>query len=90
MWEALGTREDSFYFENFAYLLDQFLVNKNMATTAGPFGADPATVQLVRSKGMTSSGTYPTPIPFGGMGNPVNINGYSDHLPISMLVTETT
>lgn len=88
MWETLGAREGSFYFENFPYLLDQFLVNKTMATTAGPLSADPATVQLVRFDGMTSTGTYPTPIPFGGMGNPINTNGYSDHLPISMLVTE--
>lgn len=89
MWETLGARGGSFYFENFPYMLDQFLVNKNMATASGPFSADPATVQLVRFEGMTSTGIYPTPTPFGGMGNPININGYSDHLPISMLVTET-
>jgi hypothetical protein len=27
-------------------------------------------------------------IPFGGMGKPVNQNGFSDHFPITMTVTE--
>ena len=27
------------------------------------------------------NGTYPVPIPFGGMGHPVNQHGYSDHFP---------
>jgi len=89
MWEALGSREGSLYFENFPNLLDQFLVNKNMATSTDPLCADPASVQLVRFDGMTSGGAYPTPIPFGGMGNPVNLDGYSDHLPIALRVIET-
>lgn len=88
MWEVLGAREGTFYFENFPNLLDQFLVNKNMVTTTAGLMADPASVQLVRFAGMTSTGTYPVPIPFGGMGHPVNTNGYSDHLPIAMVVTE--
>jgi hypothetical protein len=31
---------------------------------------------------------YPKPIPFGGMGKPVNQNGFSDHFPVSMAVAE--
>ena len=31
---------------------------------------------------------YPKPMPFGGMGKPVNQNGFSDHFPIAMTVTE--
>ncbi|MGC8855775.1 MAG: hypothetical protein ACP5QU_03160 [Anaerolineae bacterium] len=29
-----------------------------------------------------------TPVRFGGMGKPVNQNGFSDHFPIEVLVSE--
>jgi hypothetical protein len=29
-----------------------------------------------------------TPIPFGGMGKPVNQNGFSDHFPVEVVLTE--
>jgi hypothetical protein len=37
---------------------------------------------------MVDPGVYAKPIPFGGMGKPVNQNGFSDHFPITMTVTE--
>jgi hypothetical protein len=37
---------------------------------------------------MTSTGTYPAPVPFGGMSKPDNPDGYSDHFPVTMTVTE--
>jgi hypothetical protein len=37
---------------------------------------------------MVDPGLYPKPIPFGGMGDPVNENGFSDHFPITMTVIE--
>ena len=36
MWDTLGAGEGSFYFDNFANMLDQFLVDKNMATQTSP------------------------------------------------------
>jgi hypothetical protein len=38
--------------------------------------------------GTFSTGRYPRPKPFGGMGKPVDENGYSDHFPIGLHVTE--
>ena len=69
-------------------MLDQFLVNKNMATGDAPIKADPATAQILKPPAMVTPGDYPKPIPFGGMGKPVNQNGFSDHFPITMTVTE--
>ena len=69
-------------------LLDQFLVNKHMATGDAPIKSDPATVQILKLPAMANPGVYPKPIPFGGMGKPVNQNGFSDHFPITMAVTE--
>ena len=60
-----------------------FLVSVHLARAL-----DPETVQILQLDAMTSNGTYPTPIPFGGMGKPVNTNGYSDHYPITIKITE--
>jgi hypothetical protein len=72
----------------FANLLDQFLVNKNMATQAAPIQAIPDSVEILRFPGMVSTGAYPAPIAFGGLGKPVNTSGFSDHFPIAMTVQE--
>jgi hypothetical protein len=37
---------------------------------------------------MVDPDDYPKPIPYGGMGDPVNPNGFSDHFPITMTVAE--
>jgi hypothetical protein len=69
-------------------MLDQFLINKNMATGDAPIKLNPATVQILKQVAMVNPGIYPKPIPFGGMGKPVNQNGFSDHFPITIRVTE--
>jgi Predicted extracellular nuclease len=88
MWPVLGAGLGTFYFDNFANVLDQFLVNRNMIKQGSPIRVEPATVQIFRITGMASTGSYPAPIPFGGMGKPVNTDGYSDHFPITVTVTE--
>jgi endonuclease/exonuclease/phosphatase family metal-dependent hydrolase len=88
MWEVLGSGDGSFYFDNFANLLDQFLVNKNMAKQTAAIQAVADTVEIIRFPGMVSTGTYSAPVPFGGMGKPVNKDGFSDHFPIAMTVRE--
>jgi hypothetical protein len=69
-------------------VLDQVLVNKNMARQTSPIRADPSTIEIVRFPPMVSGGTYPAPIPFGGMGKPVNEAGFSDHFPVALTVHE--
>jgi hypothetical protein len=88
MWPIVGSPDGSFYVDNQPNMLDQFLVNKNMAIDDSPIQADLATVQILKPPAMTSTGIYPKPIPFGGMRKPVNQNGFSDHFPITMTVTE--
>ncbi|MFE7779279.1 endonuclease/exonuclease/phosphatase family protein [Streptomyces sp. NPDC057445] len=102
MWPLLGTDDHTdpngdnnetprpagtFYFEGHANVLDQFLVNKNMLTPGAPLHADPASVHIVTDPpGMIGTGRYPVPVPFGGMGKPVDKDGFSDHYPIAMRV----
>jgi predicted extracellular nuclease len=89
MWQTEGTGEGTFYFDNFANVLDQFLVNKNMISKENPLRADPDSIQIIRLPGMVAAGRYPAPVPFGGMGKPVNKAGFSDHFPIAMTVRES-
>ena len=88
MWPSAGTPDGSFYFNNQPNLLDQFLVNKNMATGDAPIKAVAASVQILKPPAMVDTGVYKKPIPFGGMGGPVNQDGFSDHFPITMTVSE--
>lgn len=59
-----------------------------MAKQSSPVRALPDTVQVVRFAGMVDSGDYSKPVPFGGMGKPVNQSGFSDHFSIGMVVKE--
>ena len=42
---------------------------------------DPRRSQVLKPAEMVNNGAYEKPIPFGGMGNPVNEDGFSDHFP---------
>ena len=54
----------------------------------GSLKVNPGTAQILKPPAMVHPGLYPKPIPYGGMGDPVNQNGFSDHFPITMTVTE--
>jgi hypothetical protein len=83
-----GDRTDgTFYFKNEPNLLDQFLVNENMAKRDAPTRAQPGTLQILRFPD-TFIGRYKRPRRFGGMGKPVDEDGHSDHFPIGLQVTE--
>ncbi len=90
MWPAaLGVPDGTFYYENQPNVLDQFLVNKNMAIQTAPIRAQPATVEILRFPG-TFTGAYRHPKPFGGMGKPVDETGFSDHFPSGLKSPKTT
>jgi hypothetical protein len=89
MWSVAGREEGSFYFDGLN-VLDQVLINKHMALQNAPIRALPETIAVESAlPGIadTKSGS-PKPIPFGGMGKPVNQDGYSDHFPISIRIVE--
>ncbi len=91
MWDVMGggdKPDGTFYFDNQPNMLDQFLVNKNMAKVDGTLRVLPETVEILRFPGTASAGDYPYPIPYGGMGKPVNTAGFSDHFPIGVTVVE--
>jgi predicted extracellular nuclease len=89
-WNQLGGAEGTFYFSGEANLLDQFLVNRNVIREGSTFTTDAASFEILRFPEMVGSGPYPAPAEFGGMGSPVNLDGYSDHFPIGMRLTENS
>ena len=88
MWPVAGAPDGSFWFDNQPNVLDQFLVNRNMATSDALIQVVPTTAKVLKPRAMVSTGAYKKPIPFGGMGSPVNEAGFSDHFPITVTVTE--
>ncbi len=57
----LGSPDSTFYFENQPNILDQILVNKNLAKATAAIRADPAAVHIVRFPRMTANGRYKSP-----------------------------
>jgi endonuclease/exonuclease/phosphatase family metal-dependent hydrolase len=85
MWALMGKGLGTFYFDG-PNLLDQFLINKNWLKSTSRFKVNPDTANIVKLTPMVDKKGQP--IPFGGMGKPVNQNGFSDHFPIEIIVTE--
>jgi hypothetical protein len=59
MWPAAGAPEGTFYFNNEPNMLDQFLVNANMAREDSPIRADPGSVHIVRFPDIIHDGASP-------------------------------
>ena len=87
MWPLMGQGIGSHYFDG-PIMFDQILVNKNLLGKNVTMRALPETVEIVRVPEMMKKGAYQEPIPFGGMGKPVNLKGFSDHFPVQVVVAE--
>jgi hypothetical protein len=84
----VGQQLGTLYFDNFPNVLDQFLANKNLLKANAPIKIMPDSVEVICFPEMVDSGDYPKPIPFGGMGKPINQNGFSDHFPVAVRAVE--
>ena len=88
MWPLMGQGQGTLFFDNYANVFDQFLANKNLLKAGTSIRALPDTAEIIRFPEMVSGGDYPAPISFGGMGKPINKDGFSDHFPIAVSVQE--
>lgn len=91
MWDVAADEQGTFHFDGALNVLDQVLVNKQMTLQDAPIRVLPETVRVQSDlPGVADTGRpgFPTPIPFGGMGKPVDRDGYSDHFPIAVEVVE--
>jgi hypothetical protein len=81
MCPVAGAPDGSFHLDNQRNILEQFLVNKNLATGDARSRWTQRPCKILRMPAMINPGVYPTHL-IGGMGEPVNQNGFSDHFPI--------
>lgn len=89
MWKLLGEGKFTFMFEGDGNLLDQFLVNRAIALPTGNrFKVE--SVNIIDNLAGLVKGEYKTPVKFGApsMGSEYNELGYSDHLPIALVLAE--
>jgi predicted extracellular nuclease len=84
MWPVLGERNASYVFDGRPIMLDQFLVSKGIVKKTGKFDLSD-NAKLEKFAGMVS-GDYDIPVRFGQ--ETPNLNGFSDHLPISFVLQE--
>jgi len=88
MWPLMGKDLASFYYDNLPNMLDQFLVSKGFLKTNAPIQCKADSAKVETFPEMISGGDYPDPIPFGRPSDNLNVNGFSDHYPISVVLQE--
>lgn len=88
MWPSLGQGIGTHYFDNHASILDQFLVSKGLLTGNSQITVMPDSVEIIRFPEMVRQGEYPAPIRFGRPSSDLNLEGFSDHFPISLKIKE--
>jgi hypothetical protein len=95
MWPFAGHGMGTYYYSNFPYIFDQFMVSKEMIKSTGKIkiarGATPEyLVRVEMFANMVNSGRYPTPISFGRPSKKSSFNpaGFRDHFPVSVVVEE--
>ena len=95
MWKTYADKTGSYYYNNFPLTLDQFLVSKGGILKSSKLrpGQFPngEKIRIEMYPEMVSGGRYPNPIRFGRPSTKSSYNpdtGYSDHYPISMIMSE--
>ncbi len=88
MWPLLGQGMGTYYYNNSPNVLDQFLADKNLLKKGASITVLADTVEIIRLPEMVKKGDHPCPIPFGGMGKAINQDGFSDHFPIAVTLSE--
>lgn len=93
MWPLMGGAAGTFYFGNYPYMIDQFMVSKEMVKATGKFRVAKNddgnyAVKIEMFPEMISGGRYPDPVCFGrpAQKSSYNPDGYSDHYPISVVI----
>lgn len=88
-YETVGQRKGSFIFNSTPFMFDQILVSKGLAQKSNVFQLDTKAFCIETFNGMTK-GRYNTPVRFGRPSNKNIFNpaGFSDHLPVSVIINE--
>jgi endonuclease/exonuclease/phosphatase family metal-dependent hydrolase len=88
MWPLHGQRLGTHYFDNYANLLDQFLVSRPLLERGAPLRVDPESARIEAFPEMKGRGDYPAPRRFGRPSSGFDPTGFSDHYPIALMLHE--
>ncbi|MCF8366541.1 MAG: hypothetical protein K9H16_12210, partial [Bacteroidales bacterium] len=95
MYSLMGRGFGTFFYDNFPYIFDQFMVTKSMLKSNAlikpvQVSTGGYRVNIVMQPEMMAGGDYPKPKPFGrpSSGSSYDPTGYSDHFPISVYLEE--
>lgn len=87
MWELKGQRQGTYHFNSETVLIDQFLASKALIKKNSSFKVREHSVRIEGIKQITK-GRYSIPISFKIKKGKYNPAGFSDHLPISVVLEE--
>lgn len=88
MWPLLGKRLGTHYEDNFAAILDQFLVGRGLIRADAPLRVDEDSVRIEVFPAMINRGDYPSPRRFGRPSSALDRDGFADHFPITVTLHE--
>ncbi len=86
MWAFTSGNEGTFFYNNRAFLFDQFLLSRGLLTGKSGFSLVPGSVRIERFPEMVV-GQYKKPRRFG-RGRKTDRDGFSDHFPVSLCLKE--
>jgi endonuclease/exonuclease/phosphatase family metal-dependent hydrolase len=90
MWPLMGQALATHYYQNFPNMLDQFLVSRGFLQEDAAFTVNEQSVTIIRFPDMIDAGQYHVPRRFGRPSSSLDQDGFSDHFPIAVMVTEKT
>lgn len=89
MWKFHGQGIGSHYYDNFPNVLDQFWASRGLLAGGGKLRAVPDSAAIERFAPMIKKGDYQVPRRFGRPSEDgYDPDGYSDHYPISVRISE--
>ncbi len=88
MWPLMDGSHATHYFGSIPNMLDQFLASRGLVKKGADIAVVPGSVHIEQPAGMVGTGKYPAPVRFGMPSKKVNLNGFSDHYPISVTLKE--
>lgn len=86
-WAEWGTNSATYSYGGEHLMIDQILVSKGLCYKQGSLRTSSEQLDVFRMDGMTT-GRYDQPVRFGRPSSTVNTDGFSDHLPLTLRITE--
>lgn len=87
MWDLMAKGSGTYFYSGEFNMLDQFIVSKGFLVENKPFKVKNGSIQINKIDPETKE-VIKKPIRFGRPSKNLDVDGYSDHFPISMVISE--